>query len=94
MRGLLNWKAPIWAQVIVSTLSLLVAVMRVTGAFQRRAWTDVLLLLLGGALLIAVAYSGLKSNRNGREDWGLGAVMGYGVFGAVLVGIGLLLASR
>jgi hypothetical protein len=94
VRGLLDWRAPIWAQAIVSTLSLLVAVMRVMGSFRRRGLADISLLLVSGALLIAVAYSGLRAMRTGRSDWGWGAVMGYGVFGAVLLGMGLLLASR
>lgn len=94
MRGLLDWKAPIWAQVLVSTASLAVALMRVFGAFRRRAWFDVLLLLCLGFALVLVAYSGLKSSRAGNNHWGWGAVMGYGIFGAVLVGIGILLAIR
>ncbi len=94
VRGLLDWRAPIWAQAIVSTLSLLVAVMRVLGSLRRRSWIDIVLLLVAGALLIAVAYKGLQSSRAGRGDWGWGAVMGYAVFGAVLLGMGLLLASR
>ncbi len=91
MRGLLNWRAPIWAQLLVSTASLIVAVMRVQGAFRRRAWFDAALLLGCGIMLVLVAYAGLKANRDGRQDWGWGAVLGYGVFGAVLIGIGLRL---
>lgn len=68
--------------------------MRVMGAFRRRAWFDTALLLGFGVLLVFVAYQGLKANRAGGDDWGWGAVMGYGVFGAVLIGIGLLLAWR
>lgn len=94
MRGLLDWRAPIWAQVLVSTASLLVAVMRVMGAFRRRSWFDAALLLGFGVILVLVAYEGLKANKAGRTDWGWGAVLGYGVFGAVLLGIGLLLAWR
>lgn len=94
MRGLLDWRAPIWAQIVVSTASLLVALMRVLGSFRRRAWFDAALLLACGTLLVYVAYTGLKSTRAGQKDWGWGAVMGYAVFGAVLVGIGLLLAFR
>jgi hypothetical protein len=94
VRGLLDWKAPIWAQVVVSTASLLVAVMRVYGAFRRRAWFDSAILLVCGVVLIMVAYTGLKSHRAGEGQWGWGAVMAYGVFGAVLFGIGLLLAWR
>lgn len=94
MRGLLDWRAPIWAQVLVSTASMLVAVMRVYGSFRRRAWFDAALLLALGIVLVWVASAGLRANQAGRKDWGWGAVMGYGVFGAVLVGIGLLLAVR
>lgn len=94
MRGLLNWRAPIWAQLLVSTASLIVAVMRVQGGFRRRAWFDTALLLGCGIMLVLVAYSGLKANRDGRQDWGWGAVLGYGVFGAVLIGIGLRMAGR
>jgi hypothetical protein len=94
VRGLLNWRAPIWAQLLVSTASLIVAVMRVQGAFLRRAWFDTALLLACGIMLVLVAYSGLRANRDGRQDWGWGAVLGYGVFGAVLIGIGLRMALR
>ena len=94
MRGLLNWSAPIWAQLLVSTASLIVAVMRVQGAFRRRAWFDIALLLGAGTILVCAAYSGLKAHRDGRKDWGWGAVLGYGIFGAVLIGIGLRMAWR
>lgn len=94
MRGLLNWKAPIWAQVLVSLASLLVALMRVYGSFRRRSLFDVALLLTAGAILIFVAYLGLRSSRSSQDDWGWGAVLGYGVFGAVLIGIGLRLSWR
>lgn len=93
MRGLLNWKAPIWAQMLVSTASLLVAVMRVTGSFRRRGAMDIVLLLGAGLMLILVAYLGLRANLSGSKAWGWGAVMGYGIFGAVLIGIGLRLVS-
>jgi len=92
VRSLLNWRAPIWAQVIVSTASLLVALMRVLGSFRRRAWFDAAMLLACGVFLVFVAYTGLKSIRSGGKDWGWSAMMGYAVFGAVLIGIGLLLA--
>ena len=93
MRGLLNWKAPIWAQMLVSTASLLVAVMRVAGSFRRRSALDICLLLGAGIMLILVAYLGLRANLAGSKVWGWGAVMGYGIFGAVLIGIGLRLVS-
>lgn len=94
MRGLLDWKAPIWAQVVVSTASMLVAMMRVYGSFRRRAWFDSAALIVCGMVLIGVAYAGLRANRQGSAQWGWGAVLGYGVFGAVLMGIGFLLATR
>lgn len=94
MRGLLNWKAPIWAQAVVSTASLLVALMRVYGSFRRRSWVDAAALLGCGIVLVLVAYAGLKASRNNDSQWGFGAVIGYGVFGAVLIGIGLLIAFR
>ncbi|WP_031495844.1 hypothetical protein [Bryobacter aggregatus] len=94
MRGLLNWRAPLWAQVLVSGASLLVAVLRVNGAFRRRGITDVSMLLVAGLGLVLLAYLGLRANRSGSSDWGWGAVMGYGVFGAVLIGISLRLAIR
>ncbi len=94
MRGLLDWKAPIWAQILVSAASLLVALMRVSGAFRRKAWFDSAALLACGVVLVLAAYAGLRSSRAGGNQWGWGAVMGYGVFGAVLIGIGLRLAVR
>jgi hypothetical protein len=94
VRGLLDWKAPIWAQIVASTASLLVALLRVVGAFRNKAWLTALVLLGCGAVLVLVAYTGLKANRAGDSQWGFGAVMGYGVFGAVLLGIGLRLAFR
>lgn len=50
------------------------------------------MLLACGVFLVFVAYTGLKSIRSGGKDWGWSAMMGYAVFGAVLIGIGLLLA--
>jgi hypothetical protein len=94
MRGLMDWKAPIWAQVVVSVASLLVALMRVMGSFRRKSLTDAASLLACGLVLIFVAYQGLRSNRAGGNDWGWGAVLGYGIFGAVVLGIGLLIATR
>lgn len=91
MRGLLNaWRAPIWAQMVVATASLVVAVMRSQGSFFRRSLLDAAVIIAVGLILILMAYKGLKSSQAGRPDWGLGAVMGYAVFGAVLLGIGLL----
>ncbi len=91
IRGLLNaWRAPIWAQMVVATASLVVAILRVEGSFRRRNLWDASVLLAAGLALILVAYKGLKATQVNRPEWGLGAVMGYAVFGAVLIGIGLL----
>jgi len=94
VRGLLDWKAPIWAQIIVSTASLLVAAMRMAGAFRRGSWLDSAILMSAGFLVIFVAYTGLQATREGPGNWGWGAVLGYAVFGAVLISVGLLLAWR
>ena len=69
MRGLLNWSAPIWAQMLVAGASLLVAVMRVTVSFQRRGVLDICLLLGAEAMLILVAPLGLGRGHGIRNVW-------------------------
>lgn len=93
VRGFLNRKAPVWAQILVSGASLLVAILRWTGAFRLCGVLDICLLLVAAAMLILVAHLGLHANRTVNSTWGWGAVMGYGMFGAILIGIQLRLLS-